>query len=431
MTKDNRKQKKRKRKKIRTVFIIILVFYLSIRMFSSIYSASIKTTVVKNGTIEILEKTQGIVIRNEKVYKSNSRGKIVYFKDDGDKLGIGTKIAEISISNMYSELKQELIEIDSKLKELKDENISKKIFEVDIDKNKKNIDGIIDKLRENIIDGNYENVEQLKEQLSTKVEFQKKLLGQGGYVGYSIENLTKRKNEIMEEMKNLKREYYSDTPGLISFQIDGLEDIFSYKKISEYTPDDFKMIERRVINLEEKDTVDIGDPLFKICDNFRWFVIVKLSKGSLDSLKEGQDVYIRFSENSENIKANVYRISIKGNDTLIIFECNDYLYKFLNKRYVDIEIVKKKYEGLKIPKTAIVNKNGIKGVYVNDVGNIIKFRPIKIKGEDEEYAIVYEGEKINIGTRGKIEIDVDGKKEKRYTITLFDRVIINGNKVKE
>ena len=72
---------------------------------------------------------------------------------------------------------------------------------------------------------------------------------------------------------------------------------------------------------------------------------------------------------------------------ILLWLFDDYFYKVYDKRYVNIELITAVYEGLKVKNEALIEVDGIKGVYVQDASNIIKFFPVEILGSDEEYTI--------------------------------------------
>ncbi len=106
---------------------------------------------------------------------------------------------------------------------------------------------------------------------------------------------------------------------------------------------------------------------------------------------------------------------------------DDYFHKVYDKRYVNIELITATYEGLKIKNRALIEKDGMKGVFVQDASNIIKFFPVVLLGSDEEYSVVYPGEYIGVNERNIITI-----REQNYpTIKIFDKVILQPDKVYE
>lgn len=431
MSVEERKNKRARRRRFRLILVTVVIVYLIFRMIPTLYASNLKTITVEHGYIEISVKTDGIILRDEKVYKINGTGKVVYLADEGKKLGKGMKVAQIIRNSKNYDLEKEIEEIENRIKTLQENNISTEIFSEDLEKNENYIEDITEKIKQKVILGQYEEINNLKEELELRMNKQAYISGEKGYLGESLNQLKNRKEELIKQLDASKEIYYSDKTGILSYKIDGLEEIFSSSNISNLTVEDYKIIEKRQVNLRNNEAIKHGDPIFKICDNYYWYIMVKIDNECLDSLEEGNDVYIRIGKEDKEYKANIYKINKGEQESLIIFRLDDYLYKFIDDRYVNIDIIKKKYEGMKIPKTSIVEENGIKGVFIKDENGIVKFRPIKILGEDDEYVIIYEGDKINPGNRGKIEVNVNSKMEKMYTINLFDNVIVHGDKVRE
>ncbi len=102
-----------------------------------------------------------------------------------------------------------------------------------------------------------------------------------------------------------------------------------------------------------------------------------------------------------------------------------YLYEYLDDRYINVDLILKEYEGLKVTKESMTEYEGQTGVFVSDANKVVKFRPVTVIGENSIYAIVYEGKKVNIGSRGRILID----ESLYYTIKTYDSIIENPDKI--
>lgn len=126
----------------------------------------------------------------------------------------------------------------------------------------------------------------------------------------------------------------------------------------------------------------------------------------------------------EKIEGEVIKVEKNKNDSVVIVKCSNYLHNYYNKRYVKADLIKKSHEGIKLPAKAITNKDGIDGVYVKDMSGIIRFRPIKLLGKNEEYAVVAEGDKNHM-------IKLEGMDKYKMTITLHDEILSNTTRIKE
>lgn len=412
--------------------VIIVVIYLSLRMLPTFCMTNAATVIVEEGSIDVFEKAKGIIFKNEVVYRATTNGKIIFNKNEGEKVGIGTLIGQVVASDKAHKIAEELNVINKKIEELNNKLKTQEIFSSDIEKNQIFIDEKIDILRKNILEGNFIEINQVAKELKLDLEKRSDLFGNNSLIANDLDKLYKMRKNLQDRLKNAKANYYSKNSGLVSYTIDGLEEIYSLKSLSNFTPDKFRIIERNIHKNNDDCEVTSGEPIFKIIDNYKWYLVVKLMPGSsIDKLNEGKDVYIKFIEKNEKIRGKVYKVNKGSNEYIVVFEFDSYLYNFYNERYVDIEIITDTYNGLKIPKSAIVKKDGIDGVYIKDISSIVKFRPVKIIGQNDKYVIVDSGSKIKAGDRGKIEININGNHEKRYTISIFDEVFINGKKVKE
>ncbi|MGF7057306.1 putative membrane fusion protein [Brassicibacter mesophilus] len=398
--------------------------YLVFRIIPTLITGNSKTVTVEIGELEDVVAVKGIILKDETVYKSEAQGRISFNKNEGDKVGKGIKILEVTKNGNDSYLKQ-INEIDKQIASMTQSGDSKEVFKQDIDKNQANIENIIKEIQEGVIDEDYQRVNDLKDQLFQKMDKHQIITGQKTLAAENIESLKKKKQQLLDDKNKLKTVRYSDKAGILSYNIDGLEEIYGAKKLDEYKPDDFKTINVQQTNVSNNSEVNPGDSVFKIIDNYKWYIMAKVDNDIFSDLKEGKRLFLEIGEEEKKISANVVEVNSSKSDMIIIFKVDDYLYRFYNERYIDVKILRNTYEGLMIPNEAITEKDGLKGVYIKDISGIVKFRPIKVLGSNDEYTIVSEGE------NSRIEVEINGKKQKMYTLKMFDEIFVNGHKVKE
>ncbi len=422
MSKKNKKNHNIK-KKLRTILIFAVVIYLSFQILPALHASKLKTYIVKTGSLQIVEEVQGIVFKEEKVYNSTTTGKVIYFNQEGDRVGVGDKIAEIPINNNTEKLKEELLSIEKNIEELSNTNISSEIFQGDIEKNQQLIDGLVKKIGDAVISRDFKRVAELKLELNEKLDKQKSLTGQKGYSANQLSKLKDRKEQIIAEMELLNVSFNSDVSGIVSYTIDGLEMIYTPNKLTDFYPNNFKVLDEHLVDVYTQKYVKIGEPLYKIIDNYEWYVAGLITnKGVLDSFQDKTSLIISLDDSDYEIKAEIYKINSENDSGVLVLRLNKLLYEFYKKRFVNIKIVLNEYKGLKIPTEAIVSNNGINGVYIRSIGGITKFRAIEILGQDNEFTIVKE-------LTGYIKPFTESKKI--YYLSIYDEIIIDGDKVTE
>lgn len=347
-------------------------------------------------------------------------------KQEGEKVARGVQVARINRteSSTYS---KELEEIDKQIEILRRSSDNKEIFNEDKERIDKNIDAIIDELQNSILNGNYSEALIHRDTLLVTIDKQQLVSGHNNLMSISLEKLQERKNEIIKNMESSNHISYASKAGIISYQLDGLEDIFTINKINEYEPSDFRIIDVNKTDLTEKREVKYGEPVYKIIDNFTWYIMTEVESKEMDKLQEGKTIYIKINDEDRKIISRIVRLVKENDKSFIILKLSEYFHEYYKERYIDIHIIKNTYEGLIIPNKSIVEKDGIRGVYIKDISGIVKFRPIKILARHNEHTIVSKGAGLN----SVIELEVNGEVHKFNTVQMYDEVFVNGSKVKE
>jgi len=387
---------------------------------------SYKTVTVSNGSIEESVSTKAIVLKDEFVYKSEVQGTVSLLKEEGEKVGRGVQIAKINRVDGSSYLK-DLEEIDKQIDVLKKTTGNEEVYASDKEKINDSIDTIINSLQDSILNGNYYEASVYKDNLLQNIDKQQLVTGQKNLLSQSIDSLLEKRNNIIKNIEASDIISYSPKAGIVSYELDGLEDVFTASKIDEYKSGDFKIIDITKTDLKEENQVKYGDPVYKIINNFTWYLMTEVDAKDIDKLEENKIIHIKINNKDKKIASRIVKLDKDKGKYFMILKLTEYFHEFYNERYLDIKIIKNTFEGLMIPNKSIVEKDGIKGVYIKDISGIVKFRPIKILTSDEEHTIVSEGN----GSSKTIELEVNGKPQQFKTVQLFDEVFVNGSKLKE
>lgn len=388
--------------------------------------SSQKTITAESKVIEELITSKAIIVKDESIYKSETQGSISLLKKEGEKVGKGVQIAKINRGE-NSSYSKELENIEKQIELLTKTTNSNNVLNKDKEKIQSNIDVILDELQNSVIKGNYSDANLYKNALLESVDKQQLITGQKNLVSQSLDNLLERKEDIINNLEKSEIINYSENTGIISYELDGLEEIYSTNKINDYNLKDFRTIEINKIDLLEKKVVQYDEPIYKIIDNFTWYAMTEVDTKEVDKLKEGKIIYVRINDDEKKIISRIVKLTKEKDKCLIILKFTDYLHEYYKERYININLIKNTYEGLAVPNKSIVKKDGIEGVYIKDISGIVKFRPIKILISTDEHTIVSTGE----GNFGQIELTVNGRNQKFNTLQMFDEVFVNGSKVKE
>ena len=165
-----------------------------------------------------------------------------------------------------------------------------------------------------------------------------------------------------------------------------------------------------------------GDPLFKIINNLNWkLACTIIDVSQISNYNIGDSVKIQIPD-MQDIYGRVERINKDSNHAVIIVNLDRYFENMYSNRIHEGKIIVNKTKVFEIPKSTLIERNNLIGVYVEEIKGLVKFVPVDIISESNESVFINKGNKqsvINIG-------------EKSYqTVTVNDALVINPKTVDE
>lgn len=423
MSYEKREKIRRKRRVFRIVIILFVLLYLIFRSVPSLLASNAKTILPEKGTLIEKFVTQGFVIKYETVVKSTSNGELEISSTEGQRLAAGVEVARVNSLNDTSSLKQELSQIEESISALEKSEKETKLTLNEKEKIQELQKSLVDELQNTIISGKFDEIYLLKGKLAVYDEKNKDISFSNTLVGQSLENLRSKRDNIHSEINSNHIKYYSSQGGIISYKIDGYEDIYLPKDFENYTYDKLNL--GKLEDSEKKSAIAAGEPIYKIIDNFEWYIAMKIDDlKQIEGFEVGDTIKVAINEEKGGTKGKIVSINLSGKKGVVIIRLNTMLHELYNIRFPEVNVIKSKKEGYKIPTKSIVDKDSLKGVYIKDKSGIVKFRPINIIGEDGNYTYVDIGD--NNGN-----ITIKGQKQPIKTITLFDEIFLNTVSIKE
>lgn len=209
-------------------------------------------------------------------------------------------------------------------------------------------------------------------------------------------------------------EGYTKYAGYIVYKVDGLERKLKPKKIKKLTHEELEDYSSAVIKKTAKGDCAQGDPIFKVVQNGKYYLISYIDNEDADRYYEGETVTV--TVDGQDIRAKVTTVKKDETETKVVLKCGMMYEDYLTDRKVDIVITTAGAKGLKLKDKSIIEKDGKKGVLVkNKIGKYI-FKPVCVKADDGKECIVYQ------------DIYMDEKSNFVETISIYDEVIAKPSK---
>lgn len=398
-------------KKGKTIIAILLTIAVLIYAISAIYlliANPIETYIVKQGTISEEDEAVGYIIRNENIVKGeNFQNGIYAIASEGQRVAVGESIFRY-YSDSEKEIETKIKELNYKIQELLEQE--KSVPSADIKAIEKQIEEKIQNINKLT---NYQEIVENKKNMDSLIS--KKI----NFIGDVTENkeikaLVKERNSYEEQLKKGSEYQKAPIAGVVSYRVDGLEEKLSINNFNEITDGYLEGLDLRTGKI-----VSTSNECGKVIDNFKCYIAVTLNSKNSMKAEVGKYVSLRIS-NNEEYKAQIVQINEESGKRTIIFEINKMTEDLINHRKIAVDVIWWDESGLKVPKQALIQENGLYYVIRNKAGIETKLL-VKVVEQTDKFAIIEPYETKELQELGYNSTDIRNYKK----ITNYDEIVIN------
>ncbi|MCM1161686.1 MAG: hypothetical protein NC412_10720 [Roseburia sp.] len=303
------------------IFGIIFV-YIIICVYMYFTSKHIIGYEVTTGSLSVSNVYTGLALRTEEPVASTQSGYVNYFAREGEHVGVGNLVCTIDESGKIADM----IDTDDASIQLSKEDLSQ--MKTDIVN-----------FTHNFTTKEFHSVYDFKYELK------------GTALKLSNHNMLSNLEKIKGEASGLVNLCNASKSGVVVYSVDGYEAL----EPSAITKDimDEKKYEKE--KLVANELVSNGDPLYKLVTDENWSIVIETTPERAEELLQKDYVNVKFLKNQMTSwgKVNVLQ---NEDGTYVKLDFNNSMITFAADRFVDIEIMEDEEEGLKIPNSAIVEK---------------------------------------------------------------------------
>lgn len=308
------------------MLLIIFAAYLLILFIQSVTKEHISIYEVTQKQIADDEIIRGIIIRDESLVTTKKSGYINYYVGEGARIGANTTVYSIDETGQFAE---DLSSLDT-------EDIS--LSEDDT----REIRSDIANYRNSFDLSDYSNITNFKYNIDntllkmTTVNLLEQL------------NSLIKKNSKVSSLKLVK----ARKSGIISFCSDGLEDL----SVDNISADNFKNMTDDWTQLRSTESVESGSVVYKLINSEKWSVVLPLTAEQYQKIYDKESVPVTFKKDNLKIYADVSTF-IMDSSYYAKLDFDQYMIRYIDNRYLDLEIEFNNADGLKIPVSSILKKN--------------------------------------------------------------------------
>ncbi|NLZ83303.1 MAG: hypothetical protein GX915_06535 [Clostridiales bacterium] len=319
------KFKKRRTLNIGIIVFLVIFIYIVINIYIYITKDHISIYEVHEGTTAKDNRIKGLVIREEEVILSKKAGYITYFQKEGGRVSRNSSVYAVDESR---EIVDVILSGDVPIKLTQKDNaqISHEILS----------------FQKTFSDSNFSSVYSFKEDASSLV--------------LDLLNTTMLNyGQTIQDETGLNYSYdmyNSDNAGVISYYVDSYEAL-SRSQISSST---FNKENYVKTNIRATSMLPINSPIYKIVTSDKWNIILPLTSEQSMSLRNIDQAKITFLKDKLDTKAKI-ELYQNGSEFYAELTLDKYMTNYINDRFLDIELHINSVEGLKIPKSSILEKD--------------------------------------------------------------------------
>ncbi len=311
----------KKRVNIGLIIFLGIFLYFAANIFSYVTRDQVSYCEVEPGKIVSSDSFTGFILRNESTVNAPESGYINYFINNGDKAAINSNICMIRYSQDNSS-----------------ENISSDGDYAITDSDYTTLREQVNIFRKGYTDSSYSDIYNLDYQL-----------------GDLLSRIISRNNINTADSTDSYGRYTvmsASESGIISYTYDGME---SYGT-ENITPDLFASRDYGKTQLSAGTYVERATPAYKIIYDDYWKIILLPTQDLTDRLSEGDTVYITLVRDDITVPATV-SFFVNDGASFVCLDLSNYMIRYYNDRYIDVEIEWSSYEGLKIPSSSVTTKD--------------------------------------------------------------------------
>ncbi len=395
---------------------------------------------------------QALALRKEKIYNLDQEGQIYYLA--GNKTKVGKK-SPVYILDQKGDIVDAMKNNESNFDNLDHDDIVN--LEAQIRSYINDYDGV-----------NFFKVDTFKTNLADSLSQM-----------YNQEAIESQNEKIEAAVKNgTFFSYKAKRPGLVVYSVDGYENVTT----KNFTAELFDSSKLTVTNLRSREKCAANEAAYKLITSEKWNMVIPIGEEAANVLKDMKVIEIEFSEDNARTWCNC-RIAEQAGAKYLILSLDDSMERYADSRFIPIDLLLDERAGLKIPNSSIVKKTFFtvpkdyffrgndkksEGLLKKDIENGNQFLNTTIYFENDDcYYIDSEyftkgdevihpdsGETYTIGTdtaelsgvynvnKGyavfkQIEIIYQNedytivKTGTDYGISLYDRIVLQGDRVKE
>lgn len=348
-------------------FLMILVYILG-HLIILINREKLSVYEVVQSRIQDTIQETGLILRDETIIKADQSGYINYYVNELEQV---SKNGLVYTCDETGEVKDYISTLMSQEETLSNRDYSE-------------IEKELSQFQDDYTDSQFQKIYNLKYDLENKA------------MQLSDGIIAEHMDEIESKMGSdsfVKK--YSKASGLVTYEEDGYEN----KTLKDLKESDFDLSSYTRKELKTSDQIEKGTSVYRLTKGIDWKIVVPVSREEYAKLKEKESVTVNIKKDELTVRCPI-SFEKRKDGYWAVLSMSNYLVRYAKDRFLKVEIEIKKQDGLKIPNSAIVNKEFYKipQGYFTDTKTALR-KTITMKKIDKKGKVTFEPTTVNIAKK--------------------------------
>jgi hypothetical protein len=402
-------------------FVLLYLLQFVIIGFTKKNAVSMET--VKIGSVDLPRVMDGVIIRDETVYKTAEAGALHYQVAEYERVKKGAAVCIIQDIEATAQIQQDIEQVDASLIKLQERRAGFSDFSEKEKNINQQIKSMIDNRLYQFSLSDLSGAYALKDLITQNVRIRDDLVlsdDQGSAGG-----LASQRRALLRALAENTAVISVDRSGVVSFHLDGQEENFTPENMSLIPKDqipppgihpaDIPL----VIPSAPQEEAAVETPVFKMINSNIWYIGAYIPNELLEECVEGgeQNLFIEEQDQYRSLPARIKTITAGDKESFILYECAKNMLEYLDQRAIRFKTIDSARTGYKISRSAIAEKTEdgapVQGVYRVNNGTA-EFRRVILPEDgtgDSGYFILDPAVNKNIQVYDKIVTDASQVQE--------------------
>ena len=280
---------------------------------------------VKEGSLTSNSIYKGIALRTEEIITGTDAGYVNYFAREGERVAAGDLVYTVDETGRLADY------INTS------ENGENMLSDSDLTELKTEITAFVNRFDRT----------QFADTYSFKHSVEGTALKLSNYnILANVDDLNNAAGSMFINYRNAPKS------GIVTYSIDGYEDLH----LEDMTADLFDQKNYEKTYLVNNELIANGDPVYKLSTNEDWSIVIQVDEAMAEELLEKEYVEVRFLKNQYTSWGEAASYTNEDGDVFVSLTFTNSMITFCTDRFIDVELLLGDEKGLKIPNSAIVQK---------------------------------------------------------------------------